>query len=74
MTYRGGDPLPSEPDVLNEAPFRRHETYWWVSPLPPPGILDFIIYLRDSAEPVGVGRGDSGAIRTRPADRPPARG
>jgi hypothetical protein len=63
MRYRGGDSRPGEPATLSQAPFRRHETCWWVSPLPPPGNLDFLIYLRDSAEPAGVGRIDAGSIR-----------
>src|SRR5258708_5525571 len=28
MTHQGGDPDPSEPDALNEAPLRPHETDW----------------------------------------------
>ena len=63
MLYQGGNSHPSEPKSLEQDAFRRHESRWWVSPLPPPGVLEFIMHMRDSLEPAGSGSLDAGPIR-----------
>jgi hypothetical protein len=60
LIYRGGTSHPIYGDREQDS-FRRHETSWWVSPLPPPGPLEFAVHLRDSPELAG-----SGAIDTEP--------
>lgn len=61
LTYDGGDPHPVGPTVETQD-FHRHETRWWAWPLPPPGDLEFAIYLRDSSEAAGTGRCDTRPI------------
>lgn len=62
MIYRGGDSHPREPENPGDDAFRRHESLWWVSPLPPPGVLKFIMHTRDSPEPAGSGNFDAEPI------------
>lgn len=60
LRYNGGNSHPAAiPSSEAAHAFQRHETRWWVSRLPPPGDLEFAIYLRDSSEVVGAGRCDS---------------
>jgi hypothetical protein len=62
MIYRGGDSHAMEPRSAGDDGFRRHETCWWVSPLPPPGALEFVLRLRDAPGPAGAGSVDAGPI------------
>jgi hypothetical protein len=52
LIYRGGTSHPIFGDREQDS-FRRHETSWWVSPLPPTGPLEFAVHLRDSPELAG---------------------
>lgn len=54
LVYTGGLAHPCPADEDDSDGFRQHETSWWVSPLPPPGPLEFQLYLRDSAERAGA--------------------
>jgi hypothetical protein len=40
----------------------RAESRWWVSPLPPPGPVEFRIFLHGAAEPDGIASMDAGVI------------
>jgi hypothetical protein len=40
----------------------RSESRWWVSPLPPPGPVEFTVFLQGAAEPSGTARVDAGLI------------
>jgi hypothetical protein len=62
MVYQGGDPHPGEPTNPGDDACRRHESGWWVSPLPPSGVLEFVMQTRDSLEPTGSGTFDAGPI------------
>lgn len=55
LTYDGGAPTPSDKSA---SAYRRHESWWRLSPLPPAGSLQFRCFLRGSDEPDGVGRLD----------------
>lgn len=55
LVYRGGLAHPCDAGVQERDTFRRHETSWWVSPLPPPGQVEFAVHLRDSADLAGTG-------------------
>lgn len=64
MSYIGG--MPSPLHARGAGPrerFRRHETSWWVSPLPPPGPVELAVYLRDCPELAGTGAFDADLIR-----------
>jgi hypothetical protein len=62
VIFQGGNSNPCEPGTPEADAFRRHERRWWVSPLPPPGTLKFIMYLRESPEPAGAGGCDARPI------------
>jgi hypothetical protein len=67
----GGKPTPGEP-VLRFAggdsmigsysPVLRAESRWWVSPLPPPGRIEFRVFLHGAAEPSGAASMDAAGI------------
>lgn len=61
LVYIGGMSHPLESDPEPDS-FRRHETTWWVSPLPPPGTVEVAVHLRDSAEQAGTGVFAAGPI------------
>jgi len=63
MIYKGGNSHPCEPENPGDDAFRRHESRWWVSPLPPPGVLEFVMHMRDSLQSAGSGSFDAGPIR-----------
>jgi len=46
----------------------RGESMWWVSPLPPPGPVEFAVFLQPSAQPAGTAHIDADQI-TRTAAR-----
>jgi len=43
-------------------PVLRAESRWWVSPLPPPGPVEFRVFLHGAAGPGGTASMDAGAI------------
>lgn len=55
LVYTGGMSHPPDAQDQERDSFRQHETRWWVSPLPPPGPLEFAAYLMDSPELAGTG-------------------
>jgi len=55
LVYTGGTSHPRDAEDQERDSFRQHETSWWVSPLPPPGPLEFAAHLRDSGELAGTG-------------------
>lgn len=57
LRFAGG---PSE--VREYHPVPRSESRWWVSPLPPPGPVEFTIFLQGAAEPTGTVRADAELI------------
>jgi hypothetical protein len=61
LVYRGGTSHPVYGDRERD-PFRRHDTSWWVSPLPPPGPLEFTVHLRDDPDPAGAGTLPAGPL------------
>jgi hypothetical protein len=40
----------------------RAESRWWVTPLPPPGLVDFSVFLHGAAEPDGTATMDAAVI------------
>lgn len=54
LVYRGGTSHPLDAEDQEWDSFRRHETSWWVSPLPSPGPLEFAVHLKDSPELAGT--------------------
>lgn len=55
LVYVDGTSHPLEGKDQERDSFRRQETSWWVSPLPPPGPVEFAVHLRDSPELAGTG-------------------
>jgi hypothetical protein len=55
VAYTGGMSHPLDTEDQQQDSFRQHQTSWWVSPLPPPGPLEFAVHLRDSPELAGTG-------------------
>jgi len=55
LVYTGGMAHPPHAEDQERDTFRRHETSWWVSPLPSPGTVEFTVRLRDSPEQAGTG-------------------
>jgi hypothetical protein len=48
LRFCGGDSA-----IRSYFPVLRAESRWWVTPLPPPGVVDFSVFLRGAAEPDG---------------------
>lgn len=54
VAYTGGMSHPLDTEDQKQDSFRQHKTSWWVSPLPPPGPLEFAVHLRDIPELAGT--------------------
>jgi hypothetical protein len=48
--------------ISSYSPYARCESRWWVSPLPPPGSVEFAIFLQGSAEQSGTALIDANQI------------
>jgi hypothetical protein len=66
-----GDVAPGEPAVRfsggdsairSYSPVLRAESRWWVTPLPPPGLVEFSVFLHGAAEPDGSASLDAAVI------------
>jgi len=57
LRFAGGDSV-----ILQSVPPLRAESRWWVSPLPPPGLVEFGVFLPGAAGPSGTASTDAAAI------------
>jgi len=57
VAFAGGDA-----GIPSYAPLLRAESRWWVSPLPPPGVVEFSIFLHGADEPDGTASLDAAEI------------
>lgn len=57
LRFAGGESV-----ILANAPMLRAESRWWVSPLPPPGPVEFRLSLPGAAGPSGSASMDAAAI------------
>jgi len=57
LRFAGGDSV-----IGSYLPVLRAESRWWVSPLPPPGPVEFRVFLHGAAGPGGTASMDAGAI------------
>jgi hypothetical protein len=57
LRFAGGDA-----GIPSYAPVLRAESRWWVSPLPPPGLVEFSVYLHRADEPDGTASLDAAGI------------
>lgn len=57
LRFAGGESV-----ILANAPVLRSESRWWVSPLPPPGPVEFRLFLPGAAGPSGSASMDAAAI------------
>jgi hypothetical protein len=48
--------------IRSNSPVLRAESRWWVTPLPPPGLVDFSVFLHGAAEPDGRARMEAALI------------
>jgi hypothetical protein len=62
LRFSGG-----ESGIRNNSPNARCESWWWVSPLPPPGPVEFAIFLHGSPGPTGTARIDASQITSAAA-------
>lgn len=57
LRFAGG-----ESAIRSYFPVLRAESRWWVAPLPPPGLVDFTLFLHGAAEPDGTASIDAAVI------------
>ena len=58
-----GHGIPSKTEhLIQSVPPLRAESRWWVSPLPPPGLVEFGVFLPGAAGPTGTASMDAAAI------------